>query len=168
MYCAQPVCSDASFRSQNPQADLQAQDRCHRIGQTKPVLVYRLVTANTIDQKILERASAKRKLEQMVIHKSEWLHLEMGCANHLDLILRHNFAPRVVWNIFQMVSFLLLLSSTDKFKGGKAELNQSKSCIDLDELMELLKARGTEKWESILYSNKSKGLDHGWSLLGAE
>ncbi|KAM4615503.1 lymphoid-specific helicase isoform 2-T2 [Polymixia lowei] len=57
----------------NPQADLQAQDRCHRIGQTKPVVVYRLVTANTIDQKILERASAKRKLEQMVIHKSECL-----------------------------------------------------------------------------------------------
>ncbi|XP_061767045.1 lymphoid-specific helicase isoform X2 [Nerophis ophidion] len=86
----------------NPQADLQAQDRCHRIGQTKPVLVYRLVTANTIDQKILERASAKRKLEQMVIHKN-------------------------------------------KFKGRQAELKQSKSCIDLDELMELLQARGTEK-----------------------
>ncbi|XP_059179794.1 lymphoid-specific helicase isoform X2 [Centropristis striata] len=86
----------------NPQADLQAQDRCHRIGQTKPVVVYRLITANTIDQKILEKASAKRKLEQMVIHKN-------------------------------------------KFKGGRAELNQSKSCIDLDELMELLKARGTEK-----------------------
>ena len=61
---------------QNPQVDLQAQDRCHRIGQTKPVLVYRLVTANTIDQKILERASAKRKLGQMVIHKSEKLHFD--------------------------------------------------------------------------------------------
>uniref|UniRef100_H2RKZ8 Proliferation-associated SNF2-like protein n=1 Tax=Takifugu rubripes TaxID=31033 RepID=H2RKZ8_TAKRU len=56
----------------NPQADLQAQDRCHRIGQTKPVVVYRLVTANTIDQKILERASNKRKLEQMVIHKNKF------------------------------------------------------------------------------------------------
>lgn len=63
-----------SLLLQNPQADLQAQDRCHRIGQTKPVVVYRLVTANTIDQKILERASAKRKLEQMVIHKSERSH----------------------------------------------------------------------------------------------
>uniref|UniRef100_A0A8C5EAF1 Proliferation-associated SNF2-like protein n=1 Tax=Gouania willdenowi TaxID=441366 RepID=A0A8C5EAF1_GOUWI len=85
----------------NPQADLQAQDRCHRIGQTKPVVVYRLVTANTIDQKILERASAKRKLEQMVIHKN-------------------------------------------KFKGSKAELNQNKSCIDLNELRELLRARGVK------------------------
>ena len=34
----------------NPQADLQAQDRCHRIRQTKPVMVYRLVTKGTIDQ----------------------------------------------------------------------------------------------------------------------
>ncbi|KAM8852391.1 lymphoid-specific helicase [Synchiropus picturatus] len=86
----------------NPQADLQAQDRCHRIGQTKPVVVYRLVTANTVDQKILERASAKRKLEQMVIHKN-------------------------------------------KFKGARAELNQGKSCIDLDELMDLLKSRDSER-----------------------
>merc|ERR1711988_291654 len=53
----------------NPQADLQAQDRCHRIGQTRPVMVYRFVTANTIDQKIVERAAAKRKLEKMVILK---------------------------------------------------------------------------------------------------
>lgn len=56
----------------NPQADLQAQDRCHRIGQTKPVVVYRFITANTIDEKILERASAKRTLEKMVIHKSKF------------------------------------------------------------------------------------------------
>ena len=53
----------------NPQQDLQAQDRAHRIGQTKPVMVYRLVTANTIDEKIVERAAAKRKLEKMIIAK---------------------------------------------------------------------------------------------------
>ncbi|KAM3913858.1 lymphoid-specific helicase [Leptodactylus fuscus] len=56
----------------NPQADLQAQDRCHRIGQTRPVVVYRLVTANTIDQKIVERAAAKRKLEKLVIHRNKF------------------------------------------------------------------------------------------------
>lgn len=56
----------------NPQQDLQAQDRCHRIGQTKPVMVYRLVTANTVDQKIVERAAAKRKLEKMVIHSKKF------------------------------------------------------------------------------------------------
>ncbi|KAM4030519.1 lymphoid-specific helicase isoform 2-T2 [Anomaloglossus baeobatrachus] len=62
----------------NPQADLQAQDRCHRIGQTRPVVVYRLVTANTIDQKIVERAAAKRKLEKLVIHKNKFKGGQMG------------------------------------------------------------------------------------------
>jgi len=48
---------------------LQAQDRCHRIGQTRPVVVYRFVTAATIDEQIVERAAAKRKLEKLVIQK---------------------------------------------------------------------------------------------------
>lgn len=48
---------------------MQAQDRCHRIGQTRPVVVYRFVSANTIDHKIVERAAAKRKLEKLVIAK---------------------------------------------------------------------------------------------------
>jgi ATP-dependent DNA helicase len=56
----------------NPQQDLQAQDRCHRIGQTRPVIVYRLVTAKTIDEKIVERAAAKRKLEKLVIHSKKF------------------------------------------------------------------------------------------------
>ncbi|XP_041371850.1 lymphocyte-specific helicase-like [Gigantopelta aegis] len=56
----------------NPQSDLQAQDRCHRIGQTKPVVVYRFVTSNTIDQRIVERAASKRKLEKMIIHRSKF------------------------------------------------------------------------------------------------
>ncbi|CAG8453857.1 9609_t:CDS:10 [Ambispora leptoticha] len=56
----------------NPQMDLQAQDRVHRIGQSKPVIIYRLVTSNTVESKILEKASAKRKLEKLVIHKGKF------------------------------------------------------------------------------------------------
>jgi ATP-dependent DNA helicase len=52
--------------------DLQAQDRVHRIGQTKPVIVYRMVTNGTIEKKILDRATSKRKLEKLVIHKCEY------------------------------------------------------------------------------------------------
>lgn len=54
----------------NPQNDLQAQDRCHRIGQTKPVLVYRFITQNSIEKRIINLATEKRSLEKMVIHKS--------------------------------------------------------------------------------------------------
>ena len=51
----------------NPQADLQAMDRCHRIGQTKPVHVYRLVTEQTVEEKIIERAHQKLKLDAVVV-----------------------------------------------------------------------------------------------------
>lgn len=51
--------------------DLQAQDRVHRIGQTKPVLILRLSTSNTAEARMLARASAKRRLERLVIHKSK-------------------------------------------------------------------------------------------------
>ncbi|EOX91122.1 Chromatin remodeling 1 isoform 3, partial [Theobroma cacao] len=47
----------------NPQMDLQAMDRCHRIGQTKPVHVYRLATAHSVECRILKRAYSKLKLE---------------------------------------------------------------------------------------------------------
>ncbi len=48
----------------NPHQDLQAQDRCHRIGQTRPVMIYRLITRPSIEERILERANAKRKLDR--------------------------------------------------------------------------------------------------------
>ncbi|KAL8746704.1 MAG: hypothetical protein Q9184_007709, partial [Pyrenodesmia sp. 2 TL-2023] len=53
----------------NPQADLQAQDRAHRIGQTKQVYVYRFVTEQAIEEKVLERAAQKMRLDQLVIQQ---------------------------------------------------------------------------------------------------
>jgi len=51
----------------NPQVDLQAQDRAHRIGQKKQVHIYRLLTADTIEEKILERAELKLRMDAVVI-----------------------------------------------------------------------------------------------------
>ncbi|KIY53122.1 hypothetical protein FISHEDRAFT_63512 [Fistulina hepatica ATCC 64428] len=56
----------------NPQMDAQAQDRAHRIGQDKPVLIFRLVASHTIETKIMQRASAKRQLEALVIAKGKF------------------------------------------------------------------------------------------------
>jgi len=53
----------------NPQMDLQAQDRAHRIGQPKPVLVFRLLTKHTIEGTIMQRAGQKRQLEALIIAK---------------------------------------------------------------------------------------------------
>lgn len=51
----------------NPQADLQAQDRAHRIGQKNDVLVLRLVTQNSVEEKILEAANYKLDLDSKII-----------------------------------------------------------------------------------------------------
>ncbi|KAK4360549.1 hypothetical protein RND71_019501 [Anisodus tanguticus] len=56
----------------NPQMDLQAMDRCHRIGQTKPVHVYRLATALSVEGRMLKRAFSKLKLEHVVIGKGQF------------------------------------------------------------------------------------------------
>lgn len=50
----------------NPQSDLQAIARCHRIGQKKTVHVYRLISGGTIEERILQRAEKKLLLDQMV------------------------------------------------------------------------------------------------------
>ncbi|ANB15712.1 Irc5p [Sugiyamaella lignohabitans] len=70
----------------NPQQDLQAMDRVHRIGQTKPVVIYRLATSNTVEQKLLERAGAKRKLEQVVIESGRFKGFGFEGANQEETV----------------------------------------------------------------------------------
>ncbi|CAN3359775.1 uncharacterized ATP-dependent helicase Irc5p [Diutina catenulata] len=56
----------------NPQMDLQAIDRVHRIGQKKPVKVVRFVTRNSIEEIMLTRSASKRFLEKLVIQMGEF------------------------------------------------------------------------------------------------
>ncbi|KAM8962416.1 helicase SRCAP [Pelodytes ibericus] len=51
----------------NPTMDAQAQDRCHRIGQTRDVHIYRLVSERTVEENILKKAQQKRMLGDMAI-----------------------------------------------------------------------------------------------------
>lgn len=55
----------------NPQMDLQAMDRAHRIGQKKQVHVYRFVTQHTVEEKIIEKANIKLHLDAMVIQQGK-------------------------------------------------------------------------------------------------
>ncbi|MEL4504632.1 DEAD/DEAH box helicase [Luteococcus sp. H138] len=51
----------------NPAAEAQAVDRAHRIGQTKTVMVYRLVSQDTIEAKVVELQQRKRELFSQVV-----------------------------------------------------------------------------------------------------
>lgn len=55
----------------NPQNDLQAQARAHRIGQKNQVNIYRLVTARSVEEDIVERAKQKMVLDHLVIQRMD-------------------------------------------------------------------------------------------------
>jgi len=79
----------------NPQVDLQAMDRAHRIGQKKQVRVFRFITENTVEDRIIERAEMKLRLDAVVIQqgrlvdptvkvgKEEMLTMIRHGANHI-------------------------------------------------------------------------------------
>lgn len=77
----------------NPHQDNQAQDRCHRIGQTNDVVVYRLITSNSVELKILDRANSKRKLERVVCAKQATINNKSSAltADALRELLRNDF-----------------------------------------------------------------------------
>ena len=56
----------------NPHQDLQAQDRAHRIGQKNEVRILRLITSNSVEEKILERAQFKLDMDGKVIQAGKF------------------------------------------------------------------------------------------------
>ncbi|KAK4683794.1 ATP-dependent helicase STH1/SNF2, partial [Tremellales sp. Uapishka_1] len=56
----------------NPHADLQAQDRAHRIGQKKEVRVLRLISSGTVEEAVLAKAQAKLEIDGKVIQAGKF------------------------------------------------------------------------------------------------
>lgn len=128
----------------NPQQDLQAQDRCHRIGQTKPVMIYRLVTANTIDQRIVERAAAKRKLEKMIIHKSKFKSGAQSIATSLKTL-----SP---------IELLALLDSKDHVGTVSADTMRTGKVFTDEQLSQLLDRSDLSWGDNPFSKDKKPGL----------
>ena len=55
----------------NPAVEDQASDRAHRLGQLRPVTIYRFITRGTIEEKILELHATKRELADSLLEGSE-------------------------------------------------------------------------------------------------
>lgn len=51
----------------NPFNDLQAEDRCHRIGQKKPVTIIKMVTKGTVDEAIYSLQERKEKMNKAIM-----------------------------------------------------------------------------------------------------
>ena len=69
----------------NPAVESQAVDRTHRIGQSKPVFVYRIVTRDSIEEQILELQARKRQLAQDLMDQNPQSLLSLSESEVLEL-----------------------------------------------------------------------------------
>ncbi|KAH3662274.1 hypothetical protein OGAPHI_005523 [Ogataea philodendri] len=121
----------------NPQADLQAMDRAHRIGQKKQVKVYRFVTENAIEEKVLERAAQKLRLDQLVI--------QQGRTNN-------KATSQSIGNTKDDLLGMIQHGAQDVF-------NNKSSNAELDTDIEAILNKGKEKTDSLNVKYAKLGLD---------
>ncbi|MEJ1270657.1 chromodomain helicase DNA binding protein 1 [Cricetulus griseus] len=119
----------------NPQNDLQAQARAHRIGQKKQVNIYRLVTKGTVEEEIIERAKKKMVLDHLVIQR-------MDTTGRTVL---ENNSGRSNSNPFnkEELTAILKFGAEDLFKEIEGEESEPQE-MDIDEILRLAETRENE------------------------
>ncbi|KDE09578.1 hypothetical protein MVLG_00473 [Microbotryum lychnidis-dioicae p1A1 Lamole] len=139
----------------NPQADLQAMDRAHRIGQTKQVYVFRFVTENAVEEKVLERAAQKLRLDQLVIQQGR-THNSSKLANKDELVEMIQHGADKIINSSE--SMLIDDDIDDIIRRGEertAELNSKYESLNFDDL-QVFKSETTTNWEGEEYGRQKK------------
>ncbi|KAH7326294.1 chromatin remodelling complex ATPase chain ISW1 [Stachybotrys elegans] len=126
----------------NPQADLQAMDRAHRIGQTKQVVVYRFVTDNAIEEKVLERAAQKLRLDQLVIQQGRAQAAAKAAANKDELL---SMIQHGAEKVFQS-------------KGPTGNMNEKGADMTDGDIEEIL-ARGENRTKELNAKYEKLGID---------
>ncbi|KAG7562284.1 hypothetical protein FFLO_02272 [Filobasidium floriforme] len=150
----------------NPQADLQAMDRAHRIGQTKQVYVYRFITKDAIEERIIERAMQKLKLDQMVIQAGRAQPAAKAAQNKEDLL---DMIQHGAGKIISSKESLTVDDDIDKIiREGEertAVLNKKYEGMNLDALTNFQPELDTRTWEGQNYGGIKSG-GPGWIDLG--
>jgi SWI/SNF-related matrix-associated actin-dependent regulator of chromatin subfamily A member 5 len=155
----------------NPQADLQAMDRAHRIGQTKQVVVYRFVTENAIEEKVLERAAQKLRLDQLVIQQGRAQIAAKAAANKDELL---NMIQHGAEKVFQSKGATGALAEKGSelndddideiLRHGEkrtAELNARYEKLGIDDLQKFTSESAYE-WNGEDFTNRKKEIGMSW------
>lgn len=111
----------------NPQNDLQAMSRAHRIGQQEVVNIYRFVTSKSVEEDILERAKQKMVLDHLVIQK-------LNAEGRLE----KKEAKKASFFDKNELSAILRFGAEELFKEDKSEEESKKRLLsmDIDEILE--------------------------------
>jgi SWI/SNF-related matrix-associated actin-dependent regulator of chromatin subfamily A member 5 len=153
----------------NPQADLQAMDRAHRIGQTKQVVVYRFVTENAIEEKVLERAAQKLRLDQLVIQQGRAQIAAKAAANKDELLNMIQHGAEKVFGSKGATGVLADKELNDDdideiLKHGEkrtAELNARYEKLGIDDLQNFTSESAYE-WNGQDFTTKKKEIGMSW------
>ncbi|KAL2353385.1 SNF2 family ATP-dependent chromatin-remodeling factor snf21 [Cryomyces antarcticus] len=155
----------------NPQADLQAMDRAHRIGQTKQVMVFRFVTENAIEEKVLERAAQKLRLDQLVIQQGRAQQAAKNAASKDELLTMIQHGAEKVFQSQGGVGALGGASDMSDddidaiLRRGEertAELNKKYEKLGIDDLQKFTSDSAYE-WNGENFVNRKKeGLGISW------
>ncbi|EED17707.1 SNF2 family helicase/ATPase, putative [Talaromyces stipitatus ATCC 10500] len=152
----------------NPQADLQAMDRAHRIGQKKQVVVFRFVTEHAIEEKVLERAAQKLRLDQLVIQQGRTQQQTKNAASKDELLgmIQHGAA-----DVFKKQGGTLTggAEMTDddidailrKGEERTAELNKKYEKLGIDDLQKFTSDNAYE-WNGEDFTNRKKDIGISW------
>ena len=119
----------------NPQVDLQAQDRAHRIGQTKQVCVFRFITEGSVEEKVIERALQKLRLDQLVIQQGKLTNANKALT--------------------QDEMFAMIKHGVKKVLEGGDDESSSSSIVNLEEIL----ARGESKTKELMSKFQNAGLE---------
>uniref|UniRef100_A0A672GWA7 Uncharacterized protein n=1 Tax=Salarias fasciatus TaxID=181472 RepID=A0A672GWA7_SALFA len=121
----------------NPQNDLQAQARAHRIGQKKQVNIYRLVTKGTVEEEIIERAKKKMVLDHLVIQRMD------TTGRTLNFIFPNSSNP---FNKEELTA-ILKFGAEELFKEPEGEESEPQE-MDIDEILRLAETRESDQGSS--------------------
>ncbi|SAL99898.1 hypothetical protein, partial, partial [Absidia glauca] len=128
----------------NPQNDLQAMSRAHRIGQTKSVNVYRFVTKGTMEEDIIERAKRKMVLEYCIIKQMDTSGLTLLPDNATTLTTAAGKMRDLPFNKDEM-SAILKFGAQNMFQTN--EHTEQLNDLDLDDI--LARAEHTETMDGV-------------------
>ncbi|KAI9203985.1 SNF2 family N-terminal domain-containing protein [Polychytrium aggregatum] len=147
----------------NPQVDLQAEDRAHRIGQKKQVVVFRFITENAVEEKIIERATQKLRLDQLVIQQGRNVQQSKAASKDELLTMIQHGAHSIFASTDSTVSNDdiedILLRSEEK----TAELEAKYKDAGLDDLQKFTSDGSVYQWEGSDFRSNQKGaLGFGW------
>ncbi|XP_077989573.1 chromodomain-helicase-DNA-binding protein 1-like isoform X2 [Glandiceps talaboti] len=117
----------------NPQNDLQAQARAHRIGQKNQVNIYRLVTKGSVEEDIIERAKRKMVLDHLVIQR-------MDTTGRTVLSKSSNPSSNTTPFNKNELSAILKFGAEDLFKEADGE-EQELQEMDIDAILERAETR---------------------------